>query len=183
MLHPSKIRIVGLFIVPAMLWATTTQVWAQADSDPAQVVGLFVQTCVKFAGYPRGLQQWVAAHHLPQLSGNQAAVFLGMAPGEAFAANTKSGEHVLDLFSNGLCGVIAKSDKEEDVYNMLLSSFTKHHLSVKQVDANSHLNVSSITHRLNLSSKTRSWTIYILEKPHQDDPNLAPELDLFAVPR
>ena len=49
-----------------------------ANPDSGQVAGLFLQSCMKYAGNAAGLREWVSAHHMPQLPAGQAAAFLGI---------------------------------------------------------------------------------------------------------
>ncbi len=67
-----------------------------AGPDSGQVAGLFLQSCMKYAGNAAGLRDWVSAHRLPQLPAGQAAAFLGsLGAGEVYEASNASGKHAL----------------------------------------------------------------------------------------
>lgn len=154
---------------------------AQADFDPAQVVGLFLQSCVKFAGDPQNLGLWIADHRLRQLPQDQAYIFLGMAPGHAYGASTRSGEHVLDAFADGACAVIAKADDPAVVLKLLVDTLAKFHVTVDPAGVTSKPGDLGVTHRFTASLNARRWSIALIEKPHKDAPTMAPEVDLFAI--
>ena len=81
---------------------------AGADAA-AQVVGLFMQSCVRFAGDVSGLRAWAAhATGMQVLSQQAQQAFLYGLPGEVFDASTKAGKLVLISENSGACSAMAE---------------------------------------------------------------------------
>jgi len=85
---------------------------ARAD-DPGrqsavEVSGLFIQSCLRFAGDPTGLRAWAVAQKLPALPDAGQAAFLGGRPGIAYDATDAAGKFVLVSNDDGSCSAIAQ---------------------------------------------------------------------------
>ncbi|MBN8890295.1 MAG: hypothetical protein J0I21_09315 [Alphaproteobacteria bacterium] len=155
---------------------------AAPDRDAEQVAGLFVRSCMSFAGDPAGLRHWIAANHLPQVPEGQAAVFLGSAgTGEVFGASNRFGKHALVSFDSGACEVIAMAGDAPTVQRTLLTLLGKLGVSVSQVLVRSEPDGSSTQDLFDAAHGSRHWKVSITSKPHSDAPNLAPELRLLAT--
>jgi hypothetical protein len=178
-----KFRVINTLV--AMLILSLNPAVAQAgtpDPDSEQIIGLFEQSCLSFAGNPSGLRSWVLAHHLRQLPEEQAAHFLlGLGTGEVFGASTQSGKHVLVSYDLGPCQVIAMAGDAPTVERMLLALLGKLGASVSQVLVRSTPDGSSTQELFNATLGTRHWKISIISKSHSDAPNLPPELRLLAT--
>ena len=92
-----KLHLVGTFV--SLLISSFNPAIAQVgtpDPDARQVVGLFQQSCIRFAGNSAALRDWISAHHLPQVLEAQAAVYLGsIGTGEVFAQALHPGSMLL----------------------------------------------------------------------------------------
>jgi hypothetical protein len=104
---------VGWFIVAATAGfsagAPQSRASNQLDKAAEQVTGLFMQSCMQFAGDNDGLRQWARKIALPELPA--AAVrdrFLYGLPGIVFDASNKDGKFVLVSEDGGSCSVIAQ---------------------------------------------------------------------------
>jgi hypothetical protein len=95
--------------MPAGLKWILTLVWlapAIASAGPAEELsGLFIQSCLPFAGHPAALRQRAAQLKLPEVPDPARAVFLGGAPGKVFDASDPEGKFALVSSDDGICAV------------------------------------------------------------------------------
>jgi hypothetical protein len=84
----------------------------RADDAPntsaKQVAGLFMQSCVQFAGDREGLRGWAKKTGLKELPPDVQEHFLYGLPGIAFDASNKDGKFVLISEDAGSCSAIAE---------------------------------------------------------------------------
>ena len=73
-----------------------------------QLAGLFMQSCVQFAGDARGLRQWTASIKLAPLPPPGQDAFLKGHPGIAYDATNAYGKFVVISGEDGSCSVIAE---------------------------------------------------------------------------
>jgi hypothetical protein len=81
---------------------------AQAADNAAQLAGLFMQSCVAFAGDRDGLRAWATRNHLPALPPPGQSAFLRGQPGVAYDATNNVGKFVVLSGDNGGCSAIAE---------------------------------------------------------------------------
>ena len=79
------------------------------SSTPAQVVGLFMQSCMRFVGDASGLRQWAARSGLRLLPEQGQRAFLYGLPGEVFDASSQDSKLVLISQNGGSCSALAES--------------------------------------------------------------------------
>ena len=121
-------------LVIAALAATPAMVpLALADSPPnvaaKQVAGLFMQSCVRFAGDKDGLREWATQTGLKALPKGGQDRFLYGLPGTVFDASNKDGKFVLMSEDGGACSVVAErasgagviADLEQDLNDARIS--------------------------------------------------------------
>jgi len=72
------------------------------------MTGLFMQSCVRFAGHPDALRGWAKTHNLVQLPEQARRGFMHGASGVAFDASTAAGKLVLISDDGGGCLVVAE---------------------------------------------------------------------------
>jgi hypothetical protein len=70
-----------------------------APNGAQQVVGLFMQSCVHFAGDAQGLRNWLAQQQVPQMQQQISAMFLTGRPGVAYDASVP-GERLAVVSAN-----------------------------------------------------------------------------------
>jgi hypothetical protein len=84
---------------------------ARADDAPdaaaKQVAGLFMQSCIQFAGDREGLRGWANKTGLTSLPAEAQKRFLYGLPGVVFDASNAAGKFVLISEDGGSCSVIA----------------------------------------------------------------------------
>jgi hypothetical protein len=157
---------VGWFIVGAVggIIVTASQPRADNPSDIAaeQVTGLFMQSCVQFAGDKDGLRQWARKVALPELPTAIRDRFLYGLPGVVFDASNKDGKFVLVSEDGGSCSAIAQlasgtrtvSDLEKDMNDARISF----NLTAEKRDSEERL----LRHREYTASRgTRSWLLSV----------------------
>jgi hypothetical protein len=149
-------------------------------SDPGQVVGLFVDACLRYAGEPQALRAWIATYHLPQLPDDQASIFLGGRAGQAFGASTASGKHALDSFDDGACEVVVQADDPATVQAILLAKLAGLGVSMSPAGTQSQPDGSSTQYLYKATLNSRRWVISLTAKP-PEAPGMAPELRLVAT--
>jgi hypothetical protein len=100
---------------------------ARADEPPIanakQVAGLFMQSCLQFAGDKDGLRDWAKKTGLKTLPTEAQDQFLYGLPGVVFDASNTNGKFVLVSEDGGSCSVVAEiasgptviSDLEQDM--------------------------------------------------------------------
>jgi hypothetical protein len=105
----------------------------RADDPPnvaaKQVTGLFVQSCVRFAGDKDGLRGWAGTTGLKVLPAGAQDRFLYGLPGVVFDASNSVGKFVLVSEDGGSCSVVAEmasgpvviTDLEQDLNDAKIS--------------------------------------------------------------
>jgi hypothetical protein len=73
-----------------------------------QLAGLFVQSCLEFAGNSNALRDWAKRTGLHELPGEAQESFLYGLPGVVFDATNKTGKLVLISEDGGSCSVVAE---------------------------------------------------------------------------
>jgi hypothetical protein len=176
-------RVIGMLAVLSMsgIGPAAAQAVA-ANIDAEQTVGLFEQSCLRFAGDPAGLRAWILAHALPQVAGGQAAPFLESGTGEVFGASTPTVKLALVSKDDGACEVIAMTDDPPTVLQILLASLGNLGATTSHMTVRSKPDLSSTQYLFDAAQGARHWKISVTSKPHADAPKLAPELRLLATP-
>ncbi len=153
-----------------------------ANPDSGQVAGLFLQSCMKYAGNAARLREWVSAHRLPQLPADQAAAFLGsLGAGEVYGASNASGKHALVSYDSGACRVLALSGNASDIQTTLLALLRGQGVTVVPVLARAKPDGSSSQDLFEATLGPRHWRVSITAKPHAASPGAAPEVGLLAT--
>jgi hypothetical protein len=95
----------------------------------AQVVGLFMQSCMRFVGNAVGLRQWAAKSGLHLLPPDGQQEFLYGLPGQVFDASTRDGKLVLISENGGSCSALAESANGASVVDLLEKVMQLSHIS------------------------------------------------------
>jgi hypothetical protein len=79
-----------------------------ADNDDAahQLAGLFMQSCLPFAGDAAGLRDWAKRSGLPAVAEPGRTAFLHAVPGVVFDASNKTGKFVVVSPDAGSCSAL-----------------------------------------------------------------------------
>jgi hypothetical protein len=85
---------------------------ARAEEPPIvnakQVAGLFMQSCLQFAGDKEGLRGWARKTGLKELPATVRDRFLYGLPGTVFDASNRSGKFILVSEDGGSCSAVAE---------------------------------------------------------------------------
>jgi hypothetical protein len=145
----------------------TTTPGARATDLPgsdaaAQVVGLFMQSCVHFVGEPVKLRTWaVRAGIEPLPMGGQQAFLYGL-PGEVFDASTKHGKLVLISENSGACSALAESASGPEVVKMLEQVMQTSHINLTLTHEDDDKSEKTLHHREYTASQgDRQWDMLV----------------------
>ena len=94
-----------------------------APDQEAQLVGLFMQGCMPFAGDVTALRAWAIGIRMPALSDTAGRVFLHGAPGRVFDASVPETKLVLVSPDDGLCSVVTDHAMAGTITRSLESGF------------------------------------------------------------
>ncbi|WP_428490082.1 NMCC_0638 family (lipo)protein [Rhodopila sp.] len=100
-------------LLPAAAGAATG-----ADA-PTQLVGLFLQGCLRFAGHPAALRDWARGNRLAALPEQGRAAFLHGAPGQAFDASAAGIKLVLVSSDDGICSAVTDQARQQPLTDAL----------------------------------------------------------------
>jgi hypothetical protein len=140
---------------------------ARADDIPgsgaaAQVVGLFMQSCVRFAGDPTGLRAWAPKAGIQPLPTAGQQAFLYGLPGEVFDASTKQGKLVLISENSGACSTMAESASGAEVVNVLEQVLQMSHISFTMTREDDDTKEKDLHHREYTASQgARQWEMLV----------------------
>ena len=109
----------GAIVALAILFAPPVRA-AEAD----QLIGLFMQGCLPFAGDAQALRKWAAGIGLPALPPEGQRAFLGNQPGVVFDASDPQGKFVVLSGDNGACAATAEQSAPASMATELESALT-----------------------------------------------------------
>jgi hypothetical protein len=91
-----------------------------AYAGPAEELsGLFLQTCLPYAGRPEALRQWATREKLPAVPDPARAAFLHGAPGQVFDASNSAGKFAVLSSDDGICAVVTDQAGDLEVARAL----------------------------------------------------------------
>jgi len=97
-----------------------------AVAEPAaELSGLFLQSCIPYAGKPAALRQWATRAKLPEVPDPARARFLNGAPGKVFDASNDAGKFALLSSDDGICAVITDHAGDADTARALERALTE----------------------------------------------------------
>ncbi|HEX2943696.1 MAG TPA: hypothetical protein VHO91_21750 [Rhodopila sp.] len=132
-----------------------------AQAQPAgQLVGLFIQGCLPFAGNPPDLRAWAAQHGLAKAPEAIAKAFLHNTPGEVFDGSTPDAKLALVSSDSGLCSVAIDQATQADVTQALEAGLQKAGLRYRLVIERDDKTDPAIHNREYLAAKdNKGWRI------------------------
>ena len=116
--------------VPLGLGAPTAKA-----ADPArEVVGLFVQSCLRYVEEPPELRAWIdSIPQLQKLSPRQSQQFLGGRGGDVWSAANDAGLFALIVFDDDSCSVMAQYATATEVSQVFLEYLRRKDLPIDKV--------------------------------------------------
>ena len=98
---------------------------ARAADRAREVVGLFVQSCLKHVADPVDLLDWIAqTPQLRKFPAQQAQAFLDGKKGDVWSAENKAGLFALVLFDDNTCTVFAQQASADQV-SLVFSEYVR----------------------------------------------------------
>jgi hypothetical protein len=139
---------------------------AHADDPPnvaaKQVAGLFVQSCVQFAGDRDALREWAKKTGLQALPPSVQDRFLYGLPGVVFDASNKDGKFVLISEDGGSCSVVAEMANGPGVISDLEKNLNDAKISFKVTAEKVDSEEKSLNHReYQASQGDRGWLLLV----------------------
>jgi hypothetical protein len=88
----------------------------RAADQAREVVGLFVQSCLRYVEDPADLQAWIReTPQLRQFPGREAEAFLEGKRGDVWSAENDAGLFALVVFADNTCSVMAQQASADQV--------------------------------------------------------------------
>jgi hypothetical protein len=132
-----------------------------APSDSAdQLVGLFIQGCLPFAGNAPALRDWARRNGLPAVPDQVRIAFLHGAPGQVFDGSAAATKLVLVSSDDGLCSAVTDQVTQQQVADALEAGFRRAGLAFRLVIERDDAHLSAIHDREYLATRNqRGWRI------------------------
>lgn len=127
---------------------------------PDELVGLFIQGCLPFAGDAAALRDWASHIGLPPVPDQARAAFLHGAPGQAFDGSTAEAKLVLVSSDDGICSAVTDRATEQSVTDALEAGFRQAGVAFRLMVERDDKQLSAIHDREYLAAKDkRGWRI------------------------
>jgi hypothetical protein len=170
--------VVGLLGVGAPGWAAT-----RAEVASEQVAGLFVGSCVSFAGDVGGLRDWARRIGLPPVPEPGAKGFLKGAAGVVYDASNPSGRLVVLSHDDGGCAVLAEAVDLRALPGAVEAALARAGVAAVFDGEREDLGEAAMRHRTyHAALGGRAWTLVVSYAPKPRQPGLG-EAMLSALPR
>lgn len=134
---------------------------AAAFAGPAEELsGIFLQTCLPYAGRPSALRHWAARAKLPEVPDPARATFLNGTPGKVFDASNAAGKFALLSSDDGICAVVTDRAGDLETARVLERTFADSGVTFRLViERDDKLN-PKLHHREYLATRReRAWRI------------------------
>ncbi|HTI81871.1 MAG TPA: hypothetical protein VL614_15585 [Acetobacteraceae bacterium] len=155
-------------ILGVMTFATWAAVAVPASADNApdinakQVAGLFMQSCVQFAGDKVALRDWARKTGLNELPKQVADGFLYGLPGVVFDASNKDGKFVLVSEDGGSCSAVAETATGTSVVTNLEQDLNEAKITFKVTADKNDPEERTLKHREYVATQgSREWLLLV----------------------
>jgi hypothetical protein len=127
---------------------------------PEELVGLFIQGCLPFAGNAPALRDWAQRTGLSPVPEPARAAFLHGAPGQAFDASAAEAKLVLVSSDDGICSAVTNQATQPHVTEALEAGLHQAGLTFRLVIERDDKQVKAIHDREYLAAKDKlGWRI------------------------
>jgi hypothetical protein len=127
-----------------------------------QVAGLFMQSCLRFAGDRDGLRAWARTTKLQELPPTGQDYFLHGLAGVVFDASTKDGKFVLVSEDGGSCSVLAETASGPSVVTDLEQDLKDAQITFKITSDRDDAVEKALRHREYTASKgDHGWLLLV----------------------
>jgi len=145
-------------LLAAMTAAAIATPVAAAPAD--QVAGLFMQSCLPYAGKPAQLRAWAAGNQLKTLTDPARAAFLHGAPGAVFDASNATGKLVVVSSDDGICSVVTDLTSGQRVVDALENDMRRSGIAFRMVIERDDSQVAALHDREYLATRNGvGWRI------------------------
>ena len=156
----------GCAAILAMVGVGMLPCSAKAEDPPnvaaKQVAGLFMQSCIQFAGDKEGLRDWAKKTGLRELPPSAQDRFLYGLPGVVFDASNKDGKFVLVSEDGGSCSVVTEMANGQGVISDLEKDLNDAKISFKVTAEKPDSEEKSLNHReYQASQGDRGWLLLV----------------------
>lgn len=129
---------------------------------PEELVGLFIQGCLPFAGDASALRDWAKQTGLPPVPEQVRATFLNGAPGQAFDGSAAETKLVLISSDDGICSAVTDQATQQAVADAVEAGFRQAGLAFRLVIERDDAHVTEIHDREYLAARDkRGWRILV----------------------
>jgi hypothetical protein len=131
-----------------------------AADTPQQLAGLFMQSCMSFAGQPTDLRAWARKTGLTEVPDPARSAFLHGSPGVVFDASTPGSKLVVASSNDGICSVVTNQAVGSEVIAALEAALRRSDITYRMVIERDDKQVPTLHDREYLATKSgRSWRI------------------------
>jgi hypothetical protein len=135
---------------------------AHAADQSAALAGLFMQSCLNYAGDPAGLRAWATGKGLPKVPEKARAAFLHGAPGQVFDASDNEGKFVVASADDGICSAVTNKVSQAAIVAALEGDLRAAGIAFRLVIERDDKTIPDIHDREYLATKNgRSWRILL----------------------
>jgi hypothetical protein len=128
----------------------------------SQLVGLFMQSCVRFALDPNGVREWATHAGLKPLPPEGQQAFLYGLPGQVFDASTKDGKLVMISENSGACSALAESASGATVVTVLEQVMQMAHIDLAMTHEDDDKTEKVLHHREYTAARDgRQWEMLV----------------------
>jgi hypothetical protein len=141
-------------------------VGARADNlaqvTARQAAGLFMQSCVAYAGNPTALRAWAGKIGLPALPEPGQAGFLKGSAGRVYDASNPAGKYVVVSFDDGGCLILAEAVDPDELVRASETALADAGIAAVLDKEEIEQGEEAIHHRTySANSGERRWTLVI----------------------
>ncbi len=151
------LAIAGMAVVAAPAWSDDA-----ADANAKQVAGLFMQSCLQYAGSKDALRNWAKKNGLNELNPDAKEVFLYGLPGVVFDATNRTGKFVLVSEDGGSCSAMAERAAAKSVVADLEQDLREAKIDFKVTSESDDADEKVLRHREYLVTQgQRQWLLLV----------------------
>ena len=127
---------------------------------PEELVGLFLQGCLPFAGRPAALRAWAKTATLAPVPDQARAALLNGAPGQVFDGSAAGVKLALVSSDDGICSAVTDKAAEQAVTDALEAGFRQAGLTFRLAIEHDDAKVASIHDREYLVARDKqAWRV------------------------
>ena len=159
--RPASLRLIAIAASLALA-ATIAKADDAPDGNAKQVAGLFMQSCLEYAGDKDGLREWAKKDNLLELPAQAQDQFLHGLPGIVFDASNRVGKFVLVSEDGGSCSVIAEAANGSNVIADLEQDMNAAKIGFKVTNEKTDAEEKTLKHREYMATRgDQQWLLLV----------------------